>query len=108
LVRLRDFFALTPRQVAMFYLVCFDITDDRTRSRVAKALKGCGYRVQKSVFECPDLTEKGFLKLKDRLDGLIDKTTDSIRYYRQCQGCLKGCEFSGTGMPPEIEDYKVY
>ncbi len=92
----------------MFYLVCFDITDDRTRSRVAKALKGCGYRVQKSVFESPDLTEKGFLKLKDRLDGLIDKTTDSIRYYRQCQGCLKGCEFSGTGMPPEIEDYKVY
>ncbi|TVQ95835.1 MAG: CRISPR-associated endonuclease Cas2, partial [Desulfovibrionales bacterium] len=36
-----------------FYVVCFDIVDDPIRYRVAKALKGTGYRVQKSVFECP-------------------------------------------------------
>ncbi len=92
----------------MFYLVCFDISDDPSRARVVKALKGHGYRVQKSVFECPDLTEKRFLKLKDRLEGLIDKTTDSVRYYRQCQGCLKDCEFSGLGAPPEIEKFRVF
>jgi CRISPR-associated protein Cas2 len=92
----------------MFYLVCFDISDDPTRAKVAKALKGRGYRVQKSVFECPDLTEKGFLQLKDRLEGLIDMTTDSVRYYRQCKGCLKDCEYSGIGMLPETEHYRVF
>lgn len=89
----------------MFYLVCFDISDDRTRHRAAKVLKGFGQRVQKSVFECPDLTEKRFLKLKDRLEGLIDFTTDSVRYYRQCRGCLAECELSGIGEPPRVEDF---
>ena len=92
----------------MFYLICFDITDDAVRNRVVKVLKGRGYRVQKSVFESPDLTEKQFLKLKDRLEGLIDMTTDSVRYYRQCRGCLNDFEFSGTGAPPELERYKVF
>jgi CRISPR-associated protein Cas2 len=91
----------------MFYLVCFDIVNDSARTKVAKALKGYGYRVQKSVFECPDLTEKQFLKLKDRLEGLIDHTEDSVRYYRQCKGCLRDCELSGIGELPEIKDFRV-
>lgn len=89
----------------MFYLVCFDITDDRVRYRVVKILKGFGQRVQKSVFECPDLTEKKLLKLKDKLEGLIDFTTDSVRYYRQCRSCLGECELSGTGELPSAEDF---
>ncbi|PIP45573.1 MAG: CRISPR-associated endonuclease Cas2, partial [Deltaproteobacteria bacterium CG23_combo_of_CG06-09_8_20_14_all_51_20] len=66
----------------MFYLVCFDIVDDSSRQKVAKALKGYGTRVQKSVFECPELTEKQFLKLKEKMEGLIDSGEDSVRYYR--------------------------
>lgn len=91
-----------------FYVVCFDITDDSARYRAAKILKGYGYRVQKSVFECPNVSEKGFLKLKDRLEGLIDFTTDSVRYYRQCKGCLAQCEFSGGGEAPSMEQFGVY
>jgi len=89
----------------MFYLVCFDITDDKARYRAVKVLKGFGYRVQKSVFECPDLTEKKFLKLKDRLEGLIDETTDSVRYYRQCRGCLGDFEASGVGEAPRMTEF---
>ncbi len=89
----------------MFYLVCFDISDDRVRYRAVKVLKGFGTRVQKSVFECPDLTEKKFLRLKDRLESLIDFTTDSVRYYRQCRGCLTEVELSGVGEPPRVTDF---
>lgn len=92
----------------MFYLICFDITDDATRNKAVKILKGRGYRVQKSVFECPDLTEKQYLMIKDRLEGIIDMTTDSVRYYRQCRGCLQDCEYSGTGAPPETDKFKVF
>lgn len=91
----------------MFYLVCFDIVDDSTRAKVAKALKGYGYRVQKSVFECPDLTEKQFLKLKDKLERMIDNTEDTVRYYRQCKGCLRDCEVSGIGDLPEVKEFQV-
>ncbi len=34
------------------YAVVYDITSDRERRRVDKVLKGYGFRVQKSVFEC--------------------------------------------------------
>ncbi|WP_291321996.1 CRISPR-associated endonuclease Cas2 [Desulfonatronospira sp.] len=91
----------------MFYLVCYDIVDDKTRYKVAKVLKSYGYRVQKSAFECPDLTEKSFLKMKDRLERLIDFSEDNIRYYRQCRACIKDFEHSGLGEEPEIKSYHV-
>ena len=91
----------------MFYLVCFDISDDKTRYRVVKALKGYGSRVQKSVFECPSLTEKQFLKLKNRMESLIDESTDTVRYYRLCANCLKEVEYSGTGTKPDSKEFAV-
>ena len=91
----------------MFYVISFDISDDKIRYRVVKAIKGYGTRVQKSVFECPGLTEKQFLKLKDRLEGLIDETTDSVRYYRLCGKCLKEVEVSGLGEYPRDEEFDI-
>jgi CRISPR-associated protein Cas2 len=91
----------------MFYVVCFDISEDKIRYHAVKVLKGYGYRVQKSVFECPDLTEKKFLKLKDGLESLIDFTTDTVRYYRQCRGCLVDCELSGLGELPKVKDFGI-
>ncbi|MFZ7113209.1 MAG: CRISPR-associated endonuclease Cas2 [Desulfatiglandales bacterium] len=91
----------------MFCLVCFDIVDDRKRTRTVKILKEYGVRVQKSVFECSGLTEERFLKMKDRLDGTIDSTEDTVRYYTLCRGCLNKVEFSGIGPKPQAEKYKV-
>jgi len=91
----------------MFYVISFDISDDKIRYRVVKALKGYGIRVQKSVFECAGMTEKQFLKLKDRLEGLIDETTDSVRYYRLCKNCLGEVELSGIGQAPVDEKFEV-
>lgn len=34
------------------YAVVYDISDDNERARIDKVLKGFGFRVQKSVFEC--------------------------------------------------------
>lgn len=91
----------------MFYVVCFDIVDDRTRSRAAKILKEYGQRVQKSVFECGRLTEEKFLKLKSRMEDLIDASEDTVRYYSLCKGCLEKAEFSGIGEAPDMEAYRV-
>jgi CRISPR-associated protein Cas2 len=84
----------------VFYLVCFDIVEDRARRRTAKVLEGYGVRVQKSVFECAGMTEEQFLKLKERIEECIDATWDSVRYYALCRGCFKRVEYSGIGNPP--------
>ncbi|MBU0567270.1 CRISPR-associated endonuclease Cas2 [bacterium] len=34
------------------YAIVYDISSDSERARVDKTLKGFGFRVQKSVFEC--------------------------------------------------------
>lgn len=91
----------------MFCLICFDIVEDHSRSRVSKILKEYGLRVQKSVFECSDINEEKFLKLKDRLEGCIDSTEDTIRYYFLCNGCLRKMEYSGIGEAPVTEKFLV-
>ncbi len=91
----------------MFYVVCFDIVDDRIRYRAVKILKQFGYRVQKSVFECPDLTEKQFIRLKTRLEACIDVTQDSVRYYYLSKDCLWRTECSGIGELPHVEAYRL-
>jgi len=89
----------------MFYVITFDISDDRTRYRVAKVLKGYGYRVQKSVFECPWLTEDKLERLQRKLESLIDFSTDSVRYYAQCGACLKKIRVSGLSVEPKDEEF---
>jgi len=62
------------------YAVVYDITSDAERARVDKALKGFGFRVQKSVFECR-LNKKG----KEDLIGKLKKLkieTGFIKVYR--------------------------
>ena len=91
----------------MFCMICFDIVDNRVRYRVVKALKSHGIRVQKSVFECRDLSEERFLKLKSHLEDHIDHEEDSIRYHFLCRSCVQKVELSGIGDLPETADFEV-
>lgn len=74
------------RQVRnMMVLICYDVNTATTsgRKRLRKVAKECqnhAQRVQNSVFEA-DLDYSAFLKLKDRLEKLIDKKMDSLRFY---------------------------
>ncbi|MCC6325883.1 MAG: CRISPR-associated endonuclease Cas2 [Candidatus Brocadia sp.] len=49
------------------YAVVYDITSDAKRERVDKVLKGFGFWVQKSVFECR-LNKRGRDELIGRLE----------------------------------------
>jgi len=83
----------------MFVVISYDIQDDKRRTKIHKALKSYGLWVQYSVFEC-ELEKKDYLRLRDRLDRLIDKEAgDSIRFYFLCQGCMAQIERIG-GEPP--------
>lgn len=91
----------------MFCMVCFDIVEDAARAKAVKVLKEYGERVQKSVFECSNLNEGQFLKMKNRIEDLIDVVKDSVRYYILCRACLIKMEFAGVGKAPDKEVYRV-
>jgi len=69
-----------------FYVIVYDIVDDKRRNRVAKLLESKGERVNKSVFECL-LTDSQVGKLKEQIAKRIDNETDQVVYYYLCLDC---------------------
>ena len=66
-------------------LITYDVdtTSVSGKRRLRKVAKECvnyGRRVQNSVFECL-LTEAQFVLLRSKLESLIEKTSDSVRFY---------------------------
>lgn len=69
----------------MMVLISYDVStlDSEGKKRLRKVAKECqnhAQRVQNSVFEA-DLDYSTFMKLKSRLEKLIDKDSDSLRFY---------------------------
>ncbi len=85
-----------------FYLVAYDIEVDRSRTRLAKLLKGFGERVQRSVFEL-FLDERQFERLRKAAESLLGEN-DSVRWYLLCESCKQTVAISGVGKLTEIPD----
>jgi CRISPR-associated protein Cas2 len=64
----------------MFFVISYDIVDDKRRMQMLKLLKGYGTHVQYSVFEC-DLTAPQFARLRHAMQQAIDPMVDSVRCY---------------------------
>ena len=62
------------------YAVIYDISSDKERGKVEKFLKGFGFRVQKSVFECT-MDKRGRQELIEGLEKL-DIKTGFVKIYR--------------------------
>ena len=78
-----------------YVVISYDISDDRTRRRVANVLADYGKRVQYSVFECridAKTLDKIIALLKPFAEG-----NDSIRVYQICENCLKKAVLLGSG-----------
>lgn len=82
----------------MFVLISYDISDNRRRKHIHKALKSFGQWVQYSVFEC-ELSEKDYIRLRDRLEQLLHPREDNIRFYRMCRPCGESVERIGGVRP---------
>jgi len=66
--------------------VTYDISDNRTRSRVFKILESYGAWKQYSVFEL-EISDIQRLSLEDKIKGEI-KAGDKIRIYELCERCV--------------------
>ncbi|MCQ2402099.1 MAG: CRISPR-associated endonuclease Cas2 [Lentisphaeria bacterium] len=62
-----------------FFLVSYDVTDDKRRSRIAKLMLGYGERIQQSVF-CCQLNPREMLHLKEDIKQLIHPDDDQVLF----------------------------
>lgn len=69
-----------------FYVVAYDIKDDRIRDKVSKLLEKYGVRANYSVFECL-FTDKQLLSTQEKIGNLINKRSDNVIYYHICLDC---------------------
>lgn len=89
----------------MLILVTYDVPSDKRRAKLAHALEDFGKRVQLSVFECL-LEEEQVVRMKRKIERLVETAEDSVRIYRLCGGCAPKVEVVGLG---EVsEDPEVY
>ncbi|SMH58438.1 MULTISPECIES: CRISPR-associated endonuclease Cas2 [Cyanophyceae] len=85
----------------MFYLVAYDISDDKRRKKIADLMEGYGVRVQYSVFEC-HLSPKKYKELKKRLSRYYKEDQgDSLRFYPISSHTLSQVEIWGS---PSLSD----
>jgi len=87
------------------YVIAYDMSDDRRRTKVHKVLSGFGRWTQYSLFEC-HLTPKEMLMLRERLDKHL-KEGDSVRFYPLCAACMEKVQTVGGPKPGEEVVYIV-
>lgn len=96
----------TVNKDTRFYIVAYDIPDDKRRTKVHKILSGFGAWTQFSLFECW-LTLKQMVMLRQKLDKHLSDEKDRVRFYYLCEGCLTKVETIGMRKPEEEKLYLV-
>ena len=91
-------------QARSFYLLAYDMRNDRRRAKLARLMESLGARVQGSVFEIY-LTPRELQEMLGKAKKLMLEKEDSIRVYFICEDCRKKVKVLGQGTvnrPPEV------
>ena len=69
-----------------FYVVTYDISDDKRRSKVVKLMESIGTRMNYSVFECM-LTDIQYQNMYKKLAKIVVRREDWVNIYPLCTEC---------------------
>jgi CRISPR-associated protein Cas2 len=92
----------------MVVVVAYDVSTveaagRRRLSRVARACKDYGVRVQKSVFECR-VGQAEWARLRDRLLNEYKADEDSLRFYFLDEAAVERTEHHGVAKPLDLTE----
>jgi CRISPR-associated protein Cas2 len=93
-------------KLKQFITVVYDISNDRRRTRLHKALLDFGTPVQYSVFECW-LTADALQQMQARVAKIIRPRVDHVRYYFFCATCAAKVQSTRAGEITKIEEVLV-
>jgi CRISPR-associated protein Cas2 len=80
------------------HVVAYDIRDPKRLRRVAKTCEDFGCRRQLSVFLCR-ISAVDLVRLKARLEDIIDPKRDQVIFMRLCAVCAVEIEALGVPTP---------
>ncbi len=87
--------------------VIYDITNNRTRSKIARACKNKGlYRVQKSAF-LGKLNRTQIAELRMICEDIINKEVDSVYIFPMCEEDFKKVQLLGQAFDQELVSDEV-
>ena len=95
-----------PRDRRKWFVVSYDIPNDKRRTKVMKLLEGYGHRAQYSVFEC-HLTTRDAETVRARLEALIDTGQDDIRIYTFCNTCAPKMRMLGKAKRHKVAPFVI-
>ena len=78
-----------------YYIITYDIRDDRRRNKIFKLLKGYATPVQFSVFE-GYVKREDVVKMQHQVRKMMHSRDDSVCFYRQCARCVEQIERLGV------------
>lgn len=88
---------------ARWWLVCYDVRDDKRLRKCARHMEGYGYRIQYSIFRCW-LTAREAERLRWELTEKLDPE-DDVLLMPLCPRCVGGIAgIHGQDRPPEWAD----
>ena len=91
----------------MLFVVCYDISVDKTRNMVSDRLLNFGVRIQESVFECL-LDEELYGRMLGELNLAPLEATDRVRIYKVCATCVEAVKIYGAGeVTRDVDFYLV-
>jgi CRISPR-associated protein Cas2 len=90
----------------MFYVICFDVHEDKRLRQISNEMENFGIRVQRSVFEC-HLETAQLQELQRRLGDLMEPTEDQVRYYSLCGKDKQHIVIDGAGRVSADPDYTI-
>lgn len=88
----------------MLYIVCYDISNDRTRDHMSDRLLDFGVRIQESVFECL-LDDQLYQRLLEGIGKTPLGPDDKVRVYRLCSYCVDTVQIYGKGEMVQDPDF---
>lgn len=87
-----------------FYVLAYDISNDKRRNKIAKLCESTADRIQGSVFEAY-LSQSELDKLVKKARKIMLEKEDSLRIYMLCEACRSKVENYGQGRvtpPPGV------
>ena len=87
-------------------MFCYDISNPKRLSRVAKILEESGIRVQKSFFQC-EMSSSKKEEIKTKLLKVINLRHDSLFIYPLCKKCAKKAITDGSGDLINLEVFQI-
>jgi len=88
------------------WLVIYDIRDSKRLQKVAKKMEGCGFRVQKSVFEV-EATAVVIARLRQAINRIIEDE-DFVVYFDLCDRCWQKKMKYGPGEFCDHDEKEFY